>query len=261
MAEQSNWRICANCNALFFSGADGVCVGGHAHGFVDGREFALTNNVTPQSGQAGNWKACQRCQVLAMDTVPGSCAAGGQHDFTGSAQYVLSAGQPGPHDHDQSGWKPCRKCVGLILQEGSASGSCPGGGEHTCIGGFYNLTHGVFTMFNVPLTMKLNPAAVTARANLDAVVSQANLAAQGLDGITDPGTKAITRATTQLANVAGMHQSVDDVTNSAQNLVQQVTQHAAARRPRFSVKPTPSGMPRARRCSLGRRWDGCKTET
>jgi hypothetical protein len=62
--------------------------------------------------------------------VKGVCPAGGQHSDANSFYY-------GVH-HDltgaglQSGWKRCRKCVGLFY--GPFQGKCPAGGTHDAQG-------------------------------------------------------------------------------------------------------------------------------
>lgn len=82
-SQQSDWRFCRNCFALFYNGfePDGVCpASGHRPA---GFDFSLPHD-TPGGGQ-DQWRFCSRCYQLFYDGYPtkGSCARGGAHTAAG----------------------------------------------------------------------------------------------------------------------------------------------------------------------------------
>ena len=157
MPQQSNWRFCMKCNAMFYAGYQGgVCSAGGTH-TAQGILFNLPYGF-PASGNAqDNWRFCVKCNVMFFDGYSGGkCAAGGTHTAQG-LMFIL------PHDvvvasTTQNNWRFCQSCNAMFFA-GYVGGICPAGGRHSAQG--YNFVL-PFTEANSGYTLiiGINPSAV-----------------------------------------------------------------------------------------------------
>ena len=164
MAEQTKWRYCQNCHAMFYDGYQGGrCPAGDGKGrhFPQGSFFVLPYDGTDtdtDTAQA-NWRFCLYCNVLFFDGYArGRCPAGPAGDGKGShfpqgINFVL------PHDvaatpTAQANWRFCKICNAMFYNGYPDKGNCPAGGVHSLqAGGGFN--------FNLPIqqgTAPVSPA-------------------------------------------------------------------------------------------------------
>src|SRR5947209_6406770 len=92
MPQQTNWRFCLKCNAMFYAGYQGgFCSAGGKH-VAQGMVFSLPYDATTTGTAQANWRFCIKCNVLFFNGYAGGkCASGGNHNPQGLA-FVL------PHD-------------------------------------------------------------------------------------------------------------------------------------------------------------------
>jgi hypothetical protein len=140
---EEQWRWCAKCHGLYFSGTPtsgsigGACPtgGSHAHGGSANYLLTVNSNVAGQKG----WRRCHKCQGLFFGGNPGShCPAGGAHSKTDSGDYVVVHNTPTAPG--QADWRWCSKCQGLFFA-GNPGSTCPADhAQHTTAGsGNYTL--------------------------------------------------------------------------------------------------------------------------
>lgn len=91
--EQSNWRFCAKCAALFYDGFStfkGRCPAGGLHEQQGSFDYQLAHDAPSAQGQS-NWRFCFKCAGLFYDgfSTKGVCPAGGGHQQQGSFDYEL----------------------------------------------------------------------------------------------------------------------------------------------------------------------------
>lgn len=157
--EQSDWRFCTKCDAMFFDGfpGKGVCAGGGGH-TAAGFMFVLPHSVGETPNAQGAWRFCQKCNVMFFDGSPqkGACAAGGGHEAAGFT-FVL------PHDVPESSvaqaaWRFCGRCNTMFFDGFASKGACPAGGGHAAAGFMFVLPHvddDVLTFDTGPITSDL----------------------------------------------------------------------------------------------------------
>jgi hypothetical protein len=151
MPEQTDWRFCVKCGAMFFDGFPdkGRCAadGGHA---AAGFNFVLVHDVPDSANAQKDWRFCQKCALMFFDGFPekGRCAAGGGHEAAGF-NFVLT------HDvHDsptqQGLWRFCEKCNAMYFDgfplnpDGSPNrGVCVAGGGHEPAGFIFVHPHDI----------------------------------------------------------------------------------------------------------------------
>jgi hypothetical protein len=138
MPDQSNWRYCEKCHALFFNGYQGGrCPAGGSHS-AQGLIFALPYGVPATATAQTNWRFCLQCNVMFFDGYAGGrCPAGGSHTVQG-INFVL------PHDlpatpKAQANWRFCQKCNTMFYDGYPDKGTCPAGGGHSAQGFNFNL--------------------------------------------------------------------------------------------------------------------------
>ena len=133
MAEQTNWRYCQNCHAMFFNGYQGGrCPAGDGKGShsAQGLFFALPYDVpaTDTDTAQANWRFCLQCNVLFFDGYArGRCAVGGGRHTPQGINFVL------PHDvaatpTAQANWRFCQNCNAMFYDGYPDKGKCPAGG-------------------------------------------------------------------------------------------------------------------------------------
>lgn len=109
MTEQADWRLCNNCQVLFWNGSPnkGKCPntdGGHV---VAGKaNYTLDGDTGPggaiPAGAQDDWRWCENCMVLwwnGLDYQKGPCAAtNSDHQPGNSWNFTLQSGpdSPGP---------------------------------------------------------------------------------------------------------------------------------------------------------------------
>jgi hypothetical protein len=147
ISEQSDWRWCAKCEGMFFSGGQataGTCPAGGPHEKTFSGNYTLVHNVPAFIGQQ-DWRWCQKCYGLffscGVESV-GTCPAGGAHgNRSSSGNYALA--HNAPDAPGQSDWRWCHKCQGLYHSGGGeTSGRCPAGNSHEkTVSGNYTVSH------------------------------------------------------------------------------------------------------------------------
>ena len=144
--DQSSWRFCNKCNAIFFNGypSKGRCPAGGAH-VAQGYEFVLPHDVAETRNAQRNWRFCNKCEAMFFDGYAGKghCAAGGAHVAQGY-NFVL------PHDMNetataQQNWRFCNKCEVMFFDGYANKGSCAAGGAHIAQGYNFVLPHPIYT--------------------------------------------------------------------------------------------------------------------
>ncbi|WP_030732819.1 hypothetical protein [Streptomyces sp. NRRL S-237] len=153
MADQSGWRRCKKCRALFFDGFEhsGVCAATPNHAGEHTPEtgsFRLTHDA-PEIDLFFNmqreWRNCWKCQVLYYGPTNGPCPGpdspqtidgvhyGGQSiggafpDDTFNFYLLMNFGAGGGQVDN---WRACWKCLSLIYDKPADTGDCPAGGQH-----------------------------------------------------------------------------------------------------------------------------------
>jgi hypothetical protein len=132
MGQQSNWRFCMKCNAMFYAGYQGgVCSGGGTH-TAQGLLFNLPYGVAASGNAQDNWRFCLKCNVMFFNGYSGGkCAAGGTHQAQGLL-FVLPH-NVGATPTTQNNWRFCQSCNALFFA-GYVGGICPAGGAHSAQG-------------------------------------------------------------------------------------------------------------------------------
>ncbi len=142
MPDQSEWRFCHKCNAMFFNGfpTKGHCSAGGVHDAA-GFTFVLPHDIPETPKAQSSWRFCQKCFAMYFDGFPtkGHCASGGAHSAAGFT-FVL------PHDVPdstvaQGAWRFCQKCNAMYFDGFPTKGVCPAGGPHSAAGFNFVLPH------------------------------------------------------------------------------------------------------------------------
>ena len=125
MSQQTGWKFCNKCHALFFGPnvAQSRCPGGGTH------DASASGNYLMQFGDSttglqGGWRFCHKCAGLFFNgnpTTSRTCPAGGLHDASQSGHYVMGFGEDS--DGTQGNWRFCKNCFGLFFFR-------PGGNGH-----------------------------------------------------------------------------------------------------------------------------------
>src|SRR5208283_1056493 len=136
MPQQSDWRYCQNCHAMFYDGFGnkGNCqVGGRGH-TAQGLNFTLPYGEPSTDTAQTNWRFCNKCYLMFYNgySDKGSCAAGSGH----SAQGIVFAL---PHSFPSSAsaqgdWRYCQKCHAMFYDGYADKGACAAGGGHVAQG-------------------------------------------------------------------------------------------------------------------------------
>ncbi|HEY5840047.1 MAG TPA: hypothetical protein VIU87_00980, partial [Mycobacterium sp.] len=108
--EESGWRLCGDCGAMFFDGAadKGQCPAGGGHqAAAAGVPMVLRHGTTPITRcEVGGWQQCGKCRVLyrggdaATSSCPVTVPTSGHEPIAGGRSYVL------PFDDDHNEWGP-----------------------------------------------------------------------------------------------------------------------------------------------------------
>lgn len=139
-SSQADWRFCAKCSMLFYSGNGqrGVCSKGGGHD-ASGYNFVLLYNVATSLPAfrlyQPQWHYCTKCAVLFYDGYPqkGKCAAGGGHLKSGF-KFAISH-DVGVPNNAQAEWRYCNKCQSMFFNGYPQKGACPGTPKTTKSGG------------------------------------------------------------------------------------------------------------------------------
>ena len=143
MVQQTDWRYCAKCHAMYFDGypAKGTCPAGGPHSAA-GFNFGLPHDIPETPRDQSAWRFCQKCSVLFFDGYPtkGHCPVDGH--VAAGFNFVL------PHDvpetpKAQAAWRFCVKCNGMYFDGYADKGHCQAGGGHQAAGFDFVLPHDV----------------------------------------------------------------------------------------------------------------------
>lgn len=139
--EQSNWRWCSKCQAIFYAGTNSACPTGGQHTGTSSGNYLMFYMAPGETGlYQDGWGWCNKCSGLVYTKLPaGPCPSGGSHT-PGGTNYVAVPGKDGLPNR-QSGWRWCSKCQAMWFSQAGTS-VCPAGGAHSQIGsGAYSIKH------------------------------------------------------------------------------------------------------------------------
>jgi hypothetical protein len=140
--DQTGWRYCSKCFAMFYNGQlgqTGACPAGGSH-LAQGLLFTM--HFDDASGNGGvyqySWRFCQKCRAIFYNggSGKGRCAAGGAHVAQGFA-FGVNLQSPAP-PNAQPGWRFCEKCFVLFYDGFAGKGRCAAGGAHVAQGFLFN---------------------------------------------------------------------------------------------------------------------------
>ena len=150
MPQQSDWRYCQKCHAMFYDGFGnkGNCPpsgGGHV---AQGLNFTLLYGEPSTAPAQTNWRFCNKCCVMFYDGYAdkGTCPAGGGHSAQG---IIFSLPHSVPSSANAQGdWRYCQKCHAMFYDGYGDKGNCPaGGGGHVAQGLNFTLPHSDSTLY------------------------------------------------------------------------------------------------------------------
>ena len=138
---QSNWRQCRACLALYWAKDEqdsGLCPAGGHHLPMGEVLRAPHPSIAPYVLGQADWRFCTKCHALFWngDGGNGTCAAdGGQHHAAGyNFQVPFTAGEVA---HPEQFWRYCAKCAALFFQDGPHA--CPKDhGPHQAAGWYFS---------------------------------------------------------------------------------------------------------------------------
>jgi hypothetical protein len=118
---QGDWRFCVNYHGLFWDGDPafkGVCShngGDHSHCNV-GYHFVPRRDVSGDALNQADWRFCLKCAGLFFAGGDhGICKKDGRpHDHGNVGFNFVLAHNPGEDRNNDSGWRFCRKCHGMV---------------------------------------------------------------------------------------------------------------------------------------------------
>jgi len=121
---QVNWRFCAKCYVMFYTGsypAYGRCAAGGAHN-PQGLFFSLQHDVPEDANNQAGWRFCTKCYAMFWDAYQskGNCPGGGGHAGQGY-KFVLPH-DPRPDFHVRAnvttdGWAPIGGWVDISAKQ------------------------------------------------------------------------------------------------------------------------------------------------
>ncbi|MFF0033964.1 CAP domain-containing protein [Streptomyces avermitilis] len=148
MSQQTDWRFCGKCQAMFFDGypKKGACPTSGSHKAV-GYNFCLPYDVAGTSADQMGWRFCVKCDGVFFygteqpndDQETGICPFSGGHIPRG---YWFTL----PHDvagtpEAQTDWRFCGKCRAMFFDGYPQKGACPATGVHQAAGYNFVLPH------------------------------------------------------------------------------------------------------------------------
>jgi hypothetical protein len=138
---QSNWRQCRTCLALYWApdGHDsGLCPASGHHVATDDVFRVPHPSIEPYALGQPDWRFCDKCNALFWngDGASGICARdGGPHRAAGFNFQVPFTTAEGPHPGQS--WRYCIKCASLFFEGGH--GVCPKDrGAHQAAGWYFS---------------------------------------------------------------------------------------------------------------------------
>jgi hypothetical protein len=142
MPQQSEWRYCQKCHAMFYDGFGnkGRCQAGGAH-VAQGLNFTLLYGDQNVGAAQTSWRFCDKCYVMFYDGYgdKGSCATAGGHSAQGIV-FSLTHSVPGSATA-QNNWRYCQKCHAMFYDGYGNKGACSAGGGHLAQGLNFVLSH------------------------------------------------------------------------------------------------------------------------
>lgn len=135
---QSNWKLCGKCMALFWSieGEDpGLCPANGQHESI-GNLFRIPHiSIQPDGAHQPDWRFCRKCYSLFWDGDPNVrsvCPKDNDRHERAGFNFLLPF-LPGEFTNSPPHWRFCWKCAALFF-EGEPS-ACPSGhGPHEAAG-------------------------------------------------------------------------------------------------------------------------------